>query len=177
MKRTMMFGAALTAALGLATVATAADDEEKMAQSTETFSQWGTSGDWFIVVNEPRNSCIVEKFDAEGNSLQLGLTPERDQAYLGIFMPVPPELAEETQEINLVVGSMSDSGTVHSWQREGQSYTGTYILADTMEAAAAAPAAALTVTYTGSDVRKGVTMDMTGIGEAIAAARQCDAER
>ena len=84
----MLFKRIVTAAAlsTLAVTATfAADVGDVLPKAGAEFTKWGEAEGWTVFVDQSRGTCLIERVDAAGNVVQMGLTSSHEFGYLGVF--------------------------------------------------------------------------------------------
>ncbi|WP_068113372.1 hypothetical protein [Tropicimonas marinistellae] len=76
---------AATAIIGIVASHAVFASDEVLPSSDSTFRAWGEESGWNILVDEGRNSCLIEKMDENANVIQMGLTKDHEFGYLGVF--------------------------------------------------------------------------------------------
>ncbi|MDV7144314.1 hypothetical protein R3X27_16655 [Tropicimonas sp. TH_r6] len=83
MRKTALFTAATVVGLVASQAAFASDDV--LPSSDSTFRAWGEESGWNILVDEGRNSCLIERMYENGGVIQMGLTKDHEFGYFGVF--------------------------------------------------------------------------------------------
>ena len=151
-----------------------ASAQNAVPPGNDGFTEWGKSGEWVIFVDNERQTCLIEKFDANRNAVQVGLTKDHDHAYLGLFMPLPAEHMNKKEKIILEVnGEQQVTNVPRRNTREGVEYTGTYIKAADLSFAEGATVAKEVVIFE-DDEQMSVVFDLSGGEAAVEAAKECN---
>ncbi len=176
----------------------AAFAEGVLAKSGDQFSLHSTVGNWRILADHTKMSCLAESVDANGNVVQMGLSDNREFGYLGVFTkmtleqlgfnlpaeadskamgkPTDPTKGESPvewpQELTILVNGHTYSGAMNSTQAElSDGYHGGFILANNPDFAKDVAMGQTMVAFT--NVGNGVAIDLTGTHDAMEAAKAC----
>ena len=161
----------LTVAVFAAPAAFAGD---AIPPGNDGFTEWGKSGDWVIFIDNERQTCLAEKFDEERNAIQIGLTKDDKNAYLGLFTPLTDANRGQEADVTLQVGELRASSKVREWETTDEvKYIGTYVEAESFNFADDHLAAQKVIIY--PDEVQATTMSLDGIGAALTSARECNA--
>ncbi|MBU2943562.1 hypothetical protein Q8W37_04310 [Shimia thalassica] len=115
----------LAGAAVLAAVATGAAADSK-------FEHFGSVEGWNVFIDHEKNSCMIESIDSLENVVQMGLTKERDVAYLGVFTKAETSIKkDDKQAVAILIGSNLYTGEVTGMRGNiTKGYTGGYVLTD-----------------------------------------------
>lgn len=152
---------------------TAAIADHTLPKTDDTFTVWGTSGDWTIYADANHKNCTIQRFDAALNAVQIGLTPDKAHPYLGVFTPFTEDMRGMSEKITVTVGDMERTGRVTSWEAtDDHDYTGTYVAAENFDFLLEATKANAVIAYDNKQVN--VEVSLEGASEAMAAAMECN---
>ncbi len=59
------------------------------------FVNYGEESGWNIFVDKSRNTCLIERVDENTNVVQMGLTPDKDFGYMGVFTKADIEFEDD----------------------------------------------------------------------------------
>ncbi|TMV10297.1 hypothetical protein FGK63_04325 [Ruegeria sediminis] len=124
--------ALITATLATAFAASAAlASDDVLPSADDAFTKWGEESGWTIYVDGTRGSCLIERMDDNANVVQMGLTPNAEFGYLGVFTKADIGLKGEKEEIVLSLDGNLYSAEAHKKSKHlAEGYTGGYILAN-----------------------------------------------
>lgn len=98
----------------------------------EKFVGYGAIEGWNVYVDTEKGSCMIESKDDLDNVVQMGLTEDRDVAYVGVFTKAKTSIQRGyTQEIAILLGEnlyLGESTGMRGNITKG--YSGGYILTD-----------------------------------------------
>ncbi len=175
-KSAAIFGVSVL--LATAAIADGDSDDPIRAPGGKGFTKWGVAADWLVFVDKERHTCLIEKFDIDGNAVQIGLGRDGKRAYLGVFTKLPESLRGkgDQQTVKVDVDGKVYTGRIkRAHRKQFAEYSGTYVPAKDMDLAAMTQKATQTMTFPEGVVE--VNFDMTGAVEAVAAAKLCQAEQ
>ncbi|WP_083101386.1 hypothetical protein [Pseudophaeobacter leonis] len=163
----------------LATAAVANDDGNQTdapIPGAKGFVFYNQVGEWRVLQDIERNTCMVEKFDVAGNAVQIGLGPRGKRAYLGIFTKLPEELRGQgdKQVVTVEVNGTTYKGRIKRAHRKAYTaYSGIYIPARNLDIAALATDGKQTMDFPNAKLE--VNFSMAGAVAAVAVAKECHA--
>ncbi|MGR3803408.1 hypothetical protein [Marinibacterium profundimaris] len=162
--------AALAAPVLFATAAFAEDP--KLPAQGDTFTAFGHSGDWYVFTDVSRGSCLVEKTDASGNVVQIGLTEDNKHAYIAVYALIPEDLRGKREKLTVEVAGQTHTGRLWPWQRhKSDAYSGGYLLADSFDLFAQSEEVTEIIAFPKEEIE--VTISLDGSAEAIEMAKEC----
>jgi len=95
------------AALALAGTAAFADP---IPQSSDAFSVYAKDADWTIYADASTKTCLGERVGPEGNVIQMGMTQDKGEAYIGVFTKADIGIQDD-QPIEIGVDGTIFTGT------------------------------------------------------------------
>jgi hypothetical protein len=152
-----------------------AKEDSPIPKSSDMFTVYGTVGDWIVYADADTKTCLVERVDDEGNVMQMGVTKDRDAAYVGIFTLGDIDVKKK-QAIAVAVDGQVFFGEAYgmkSKKLQGD-YAGGYILTDNPELITAIAEGRELIAFPEEPVA--YVVDLTGTKLAIEEARKCNAE-
>ncbi len=163
----------LTTFVAIAAGVVPAFASDPIPKSSDNFEVFGTVDDWTVYADTDSGSCLVERADAEGNAIQMGLTKDHTHAYLGVFTLADIDIKNK-QKIEIVVDDVvyeGESRGIKSKKLEG-GYSGGYIVFDSPVVATAIAEGQTLIAFpkkTGA-----FTVDLTGTKKAMEEGRKCN---
>ncbi|PRY19786.1 hypothetical protein CLV78_11829 [Aliiruegeria haliotis] len=170
MFKTKYFATVALAGLFAGQVAMASD---VLPSTDSTFRMWGEEGDWKVMVDEGRNTCLTERVFENGGVIQMGLTKDHEFGYFGVFTKDAD--VKKKQEIILSLG-----GNLYSADARGKTknladgYVGGYLLTDNPNFVDDVMNQKEMIVYPEETYAWIVSLD--GTKKAIEAARKCNME-
>ncbi len=158
--------------LAFASTAWAADP---IPESSDSLSEYKQMGEWTIYADATRGSCLAERVGPEGNVMQMGLTQNQSDAYVGVFTPAKMDF-DRSQPIEIAVDGQVFEGRSHGIRSRklGGEYFGGYIVTNNPNLINAIAEGSELVAF---PERKGLfVIDLTGTKVAIEEVRTCTAE-
>ena len=140
-----------------------------------TFTKWGEVEGWTLYQVAERKSCMAERVDANGNVLQMGLTPDHSLGYLGIFTQADIGLQGGKEDIFLDLDGNLYKGQIQKKSKHlSNGYTGGYVLAkDAQFIEDVMKKYEMSVM---PEHENSFTVDLKGTFKAIEEARKCNEE-
>lgn len=135
---------------------------------------YSEAGDWTVYADADTKTCLVERADDQGNVMQMGVTTDRDYAYVGIFTLADIDVKKK-QAISIAVDGQVFFGQAHgikSTKLKGD-YAGGYILTDNPEMINAIVEGRELIAFPEEPIA--YIVDLTGTKRAIEEARACNA--
>ncbi len=129
----MTFFRPLFAALAILTAgaAQASDDISVLPSADSLFQKWGEESGWTIYADRSRNSCLIERVDARGNVVQMGLTEISAIGYLGVFTKADIEIKAGEDPVIVAFDDAVYTGIATKKTKHlPDGYKGGYILTD-----------------------------------------------
>lgn len=122
----------LTAACAAAVLtATSAIAKDSVLPGDDGFTTWGEAGGWTVYIDNERKSCLIERMDDNENVVQVGLTKDREFAYVGVFTKADIGLKSGKEKVIISLDGVLYEGKAHKKTKHlTEGYTGGYILAD-----------------------------------------------
>lgn len=162
-------------------LASAASAQDIVPTGDETFAKWGDSAGWSIYIDEPRKSCLMQKFNGTDAIVQIGLSENKKLAYLGVFGKVEPAVRETHKNARTVImiDDAQFEGKLRRFNKSDAEFHGAYVTTKDMDLAENVIASAQTAreAIVLSDSQLDFSVDLTGSAEALNAAKQCLAEQ
>lgn len=167
----------LLAAVAMTAIAPIVNAEETspIPKSGDAFSVYGQVEGWTVYADADTKNCLVERVDDLGNVMQMGVTKDRDYAYVGIFTLADIEVKKK-QTIAIAV-----DGTIFLGESYGikskklkDGYTGGYVLTNNLDMVTAIAEGRELIAFPEDPVA--FIIDLTGTKRAIEEARKCNAE-
>ncbi|TCK99444.1 hypothetical protein BXY66_3948 [Shimia isoporae] len=120
----MRFIPALLSAAALATTAAPA--------FAEKFIGYGAIEGWNVYVDTEKGTCMIESKDDFDNVVQMGLTEERDVAYIGVFTKEKTNIQRGSKEdVAILIGPNLYFGEATGMRGNiTKGYSGGYVLTD-----------------------------------------------
>ncbi len=144
-----------------------------LAATAQPFELWETSGDWSVFTNAARQGCMIERTDAEGRQLQIGVDAVAGRDFVALFVPQTGEAPPpETRPIVIEIDGDLFYGEAETGAKDG--YQGGYVFFDNPKFAADL-AQKQTLSYALADGNPG-QVDLTGTHDAIQAMLRCQAQ-
>ena len=129
-------------------------------------------GEWTIYADATRGSCLAERVGPEGNVMQMGLTKNQADAYVGVFTPAAMDF-DRSQPIQIAVDGRVFEGKSHGIRSRklGGEYFGGYIVTNNPDLVNAIAEGSELVAF---PERRGLfVIDLTGTKAAIEEIRTC----
>lgn len=159
----------LFAALVAATLATSA--------AADTFEKFGEVEGWKVFADNEKKSCLIEATDDLGNVVQMGLTKDRDVAYIGVFTQAKTNLKRgEKKAVAILLGDnmyVGESTAMRGNITKG--YSGGYVLTDDPQVVTDIAQQYEMVVF--PEKEYAFVVDLTGTKKAIEMARECNAQQ
>lgn len=172
MKNLRTLAGALTFFFVAGSAAFASDLSDVLPARGDSLSLYKEVGEWTVHADASRGSCLIERSDAEGNVMQMGLTKDQSTAYVGVFTKADISI-KPNQPIEIAVDGVvfvGESFGIRSGQVSGN-YSGGYVLSNDPDFVTAIAEGRKLVAFpekTGLFV-----VDLTGTKRAIDEARKC----
>ncbi|RYH09220.1 hypothetical protein [Tropicimonas sp. IMCC6043] len=150
-------------------------EDSPIPKSGDTFTEYGMVEDWTIYADSGTKTCLVERVDDAGNVMQMGVTKDRDYAYVGIFTQADIDVQKEGAIAIAVDGAIfvgTSDGIKSGKLKDG--YSGGYVLTNNPEMVTAIAEGYELVAFPERPVA--FVIDLTGTKRAIEEARKCNAE-
>jgi len=98
----------------------------------ETFKKFGEVEGWKVFIDNEKMSCLIEKVDEAENVVQMGLTTDRNVAYIGVFTKGKTDLKSGDKEgvVIDVDGNLYLGTTTAMRGNITKGYSGGYVLSD-----------------------------------------------
>ena len=166
--------AAATLVLATVSVALAANLSDILPSGGDSLSVYGEVEDWTIYSDASRGSCLIERSDANGNVVQMGMTKDLSAVYVGVFTTAHVSI-KKSEPIEIVVDGVVFAGEavgIRSGKLKGN-YSGGYVLSNNPDFVTAIAEGRELVAFpekTGLFV-----VDLTGTKRAIEEAKKCGA--
>ncbi|NIZ61585.1 hypothetical protein DL239_11420 [Sedimentitalea sp. CY04] len=165
-----------TVAVVLSISATSAYSENAVLPGEGSFTKFGETDGWTVFVDVQRQSCLIERVDAEANVVQMGLTSDHKLGYLGVFSKTA-DLGNGGKEDIFVDldGVMYTSQATKMRKNLTDGYAGGYILANNPQFIED-----LAKKYTMTvfpEEEQSFVVDLAGTYKAMEMARACNAEQ
>lgn len=167
-----------TVAIALAVVATAAassaEETDVLPKQDAEFTKWGEAEGWKIFVDQSRGTCLIERADANGNVVQMGLTKDQKFGYVGVFTQA--DVKPKDNRVHLLLDDKAYFGDANSAPKKlAQGYKGGYILANNPDFVDDIMKRYAMTVY--PDDANSFDVSLDGTFKAIEAARKCNAEQ
>lgn len=169
--RTSALAAVLLA--GLAPAAWA--EGSPIPSGSETLTVYAEVEDWTIYSDSATMTCLAERRDDAGNAVQMGLTKDKEFAYIGVF--THGELPKrDGDKVIIAIDGVTFSGEVKriSSKKLSEGYNGGYLLTNNPDFVKAVAEGKELVAFPESPVA--FIVDLTGTKAAIETARKCNSE-
>lgn len=165
-----------TAAVALLASPLIAEDKLSVLPSADSvFVKWGEESGWTIYADRSRNSCLIERVDANENVVQMGLTEIKAIGYLGIFTKDDVDLEEGVDPVIVSFDDAVFAGTAQTMTKHlPAGYKGGYVLTDDPEFVKLVQRKYEMVVWPDKDYA--IVINLDGSLKAIDAARECLAE-
>lgn len=165
----------LVAAAALTASISAGQAETVIPSASDEFSEYSKVDDWTIYADKTLDTCLAERADDVGDVMQMGVTKDRDYAYVGIFTLADLDVAAEQAIAIAVDGTVfvGESRGLSSGKLKGD-YKGGYVLTDNPDMVNAIANGKELVAF--PDRPFAFVIDLTGTKAAIAEAKKCLAE-
>ena len=157
-----------------ATAVYAADVGDVLPQDNATFTKWAEAEGWTVFVDESRGTCLIERVDAAGNVVQMGLTSCHEFGYLGVFTKADVKPKNNTVHLSLD-GKQYYGDADAQKKRLADGYKGGYILANNPDFVTDVMKKYVMTVYPEDANTFDVSLD--GTFKAIEAARKCNEEQ
>ncbi|MEM6566293.1 MAG: hypothetical protein AAF665_17695 [Pseudomonadota bacterium] len=126
MRFTTKIAACFSVVLG---VSAAQAGSDILPKDNAEFTKWGEESGWNIFVDQSRETCLIERVDEQQNVVQMGLTPDKEFGYLGVFTKNDVEF--ENDKVHLLLDEEAYVGdAVAAPANLAEGYKGGYILAN-----------------------------------------------
>ncbi|MEV8467252.1 hypothetical protein AB0T83_10720 [Fluviibacterium sp. DFM31] len=160
------------AAMMLATAPALASDSP-IPSSGDQFTVYDTVEGWTVYADGSTKTCLIERTDEAGNAMQMGLTADREFAYVGVFTQA--EIDVESGDIALGVGGKVFVGETHAIKsgKLAADYRGGYILTNNPDLVTAIAESQTMIAFPDQPIA--FLIDLTGTKKAIESARACNA--
>jgi hypothetical protein len=152
-----------------------AKQDSPIPKSSDAFTVYGVVDDWTVYADADTKTCLVERSDDQGNVMQMGLTTDRNYAYVGIFTLADIDIKKEQSIAVAVDGAVffGEAYGIKSKKLQGD-YAGGYILTNNPEMVSAIAEGRELIAFPENPVA--FIVDLTGTKRAIEEARKCKAE-
>lgn len=138
------------------------------------FTKWGEAEGWTVFVDESRGTCLIERVDANGNVVQMGLTSNQEFGYLGVFTKA--DVKPKNNTVHLSLDGKEYYGDADAQKKRlADGYKGGYILANNPNFVEDVMKKYVMTVYPEDANTFDVSLD--GTFKAIEAARVCNAEQ
>ncbi|WP_204113257.1 hypothetical protein [Shimia biformata] len=96
------------------------------------FKLFGQSEGWNVFTDTEKMTCMIESSDDAGNVVQMGLTQERDVAYVGVFTQAETGIKRDSKEaVAILLGDKLYIGEATGMRGNiTKGYSGGYVLSD-----------------------------------------------
>lgn len=166
--------AATTLATLAATASYAVNAGDVLPKDNATFTKWGEVEGWTVFIDESRGTCLIERVDANGNVVQMGLTSNHKFGYLGVFTKADVKPKNNTVHLSLD-GKQYYGDADAQKKRLADGYKGGYILANNPNFVEDVMKKYVMTVYPEDANTFDVSLD--GTFKAIEAARKCNEEQ
>lgn len=169
--RSILGGAAIAAVS--ATFAMA----ETAGPGTAGFTKYDVVEGWNVFVDNEKKSCLIERTDAAGNVVQMGLTKDQQFGYVGVFSKGDTGIKKgKKSEIFLDIdGVLFSSEATGMKGNVTKGYSGGYILANNPVFIDALATKYVMTVFPKQDAV--FTVDLHGTYKAMEMARKCNGEQ
>ena len=172
MLKTLVSALALSAIA--ATSALAIEAGDVLPKSGAEFTKWGEAEGWTVFVDQSRGTCLIERVDAAGNVVQMGLTSNHEFGYLGVFTQA--DVKPKNNQVHLSLDGKQYYGDADAQtKRLKNDYKGGYILANNPNFVNDVMKKYVMTVYPEDANTFDVSLD--GTFKAIEAARKCNEEQ
>ena len=125
MTRTFLLGTAIA----LITTFAFASDESILPKDNAEFAKFGEESGWNVFIDKSRNTCLIERVDENSNVVQMGLTPDKEFGYMGVFTKADMEFKDDRVEL-LMDNKLYYGDTTAAPPNLADDYKGGYLLAN-----------------------------------------------
>lgn len=156
-----------------ATIALASDP---LPPGDDGFIVYSEVGDWTVYVDKAREACLIERADADGNAVQMGLSKNHKHAYVGVFTLADIDV-HTRQKVEIMVDGAVFEGRAHgvkSHKLVGD-YKGGYVLVKDENMVTAIQQGYEMIVFPKKDFA--FVVDLTGTKDAIDEARKCNLDQ
>jgi len=119
----------MAAVFALGATAAVASDDSILPKDNAEFMNYGEESGWNIFVDKSRNTCLIERVDENSNVVQMGLTPDKEFGYLGVFTRADMEFEDDRVEL-LMDNKLYYGDTTAAPPNLADGYKGGYLLAN-----------------------------------------------
>lgn len=165
---------AIALAIVAATTASSAEETDVLPKQNAEFTKWGEAEGWNIFVDQSRGTCLIERADANGNVVQMGLTKDQKFGYVGVFTQA--DVKPKDNRVHLLLDDKAYFGDASSAPKKlAEGYKGGYILANNPDFVDDVMKRYTMTVY--PDDANSFDVSLDGTFKAIEAARKCNAEQ
>lgn len=159
----------------IATSAIAEDKIDILPSADSIFVKWGEESGWTIYSDRSRNSCLIERVDANENVVQMGLSEIKAIGYLGVFTKADIELKDGVDPVVVAFDDAIFTGSAQTMTKHlPEGYKGGYIITDDPEFVDLVRRKYEMVVF--PEKEHAIIINLDGSLKAIDAARECFAE-
>lgn len=170
--KTLVSAAALATLAATATFA--ADVGDVLPKDNAEFTKWGEAEGWNVFIDQSRGTCLIERVDAAGNVVQMGLTSSHEFGYLGVFTKA--DVKPKNNTVHLSLDGKQYYGDADAQKKKlAEGYKGGYILANNPNFVNDVMKKYVMTVY--PEDANTFDVSLKGTFKAIEAARKCNAEQ
>lgn len=149
-----------------------AKDKNILPKDNAEFVNYGEESGWNIFVDKSQNTCLIERVDENTNVVQMGLTPDKDFGYLGVFTKADIEFKDDKVEL-LMDNKLYYGDTTAAPPNLADGYKGGYLLANNPDFVTDVMERETMIVMPESNFA--FEISLAGTKKAIEAARACNA--